>query len=72
MMSVGVPGGAKLPQSLLMKPQLKTSQSLLTRFWRTLPLEVMSSRGDALRRAVVMRYVFIEIQTVLARTVLVA
>ena len=72
MLRVGVPGGGKSP---LMKAQLKRSQrsqSLLTRFWRTLPLEVMSSRGDALRRAVVMRYVFVEIQTVLARTVLVA
>ena len=70
MMSVGVPGGAKLPQSLLMKPQLKTSQSLLTRFWRALPLEVMSSRGDCPTKG--SRYVFVEIQTVLARTVLVA
>jgi len=49
---VGVPGGAS--KSLLMKPQLKTSQSLLRRFWRALPLEVMSSRGDALSQAVVM------------------
>ena len=52
MLTVGVPGGAS--KSLLMNPQLKTSQSLLRRFWRALPLEVMSSRGDAFSRAVVM------------------